>query len=505
MNRILCILLWLCLAFSASAVDVTHCGVVGDGKVINTAFIQHVIDSVSNSGGGEIYFPQGKYLTGTLFLKDNVTLNLEKGAVILGSTDLADYPIISTKYVSHVNRYTNRCLIYAEEANNISIKGEGIIDGQGEHEHFKADIEDPLLSIILRPYVLRFVSCVDVRILGIDMRNSAAWMQHYLDCENLYIEGITVVNHVNYNNDGIDVDNCRNVRILNCRIDTDDDAICFKTTNSIDTCANIVVANCIIGANCNAIKFGTETNGGFRNIAISNCVFYRPNNPTHYSRPHRALGGIVLEVVDGAEMNGITINNISMDGVMTPLFIRLADRGRNFYDGGPRQSIGTLKNITISNVTASAYGAISSSITAVPGAYVENVMLENIRIIHSGGGTQEEANSRNIPEMIADYPETLMFAGAPACGLFVRHVKGLIMGNMYLETLKEDSRAMIYMEDVANCSLSDYIITNPSLEANSVVCRDVQNIQIETRLDNRKKVVLENYSKNVVIDGKYIK
>lgn len=506
MNRIVGIFLCFCFVCRVGALNVTDYGITGDGSTLNTSLIQHLIDSVSEQGGGEIRFSAGRYLTGTLFLRDNITLNLEKGAVILGSTEQADYPVIQTGYVSHVNRYTNRCLLYAENVCNISIRGEGLIDGQGGHENFKADTSDPLLSIILRPYVLRFVSCTNVRIQDIRMQNSAAWMQHYLDCKNLYISGIQIVNHVNYNNDGIDVDNCRNVQILDCNIDTDDDAICFKTTNDSDTCVNIIVANCIIGANCNAIKFGTETNGGFRNVSIANCVFYRSDYPTHYDRPHRALGGIAIETVDGASVDGITVNNISMYGVMTPLFIRLADRGRNFYDGGPAQPIGSLKNITVSNLTATAYGPICSSITAVSGAYVENILLDNIRIIHAGGGSEEEANNRNVPEMEADYPETLMFAGAPACGLFVRHVRGLVLRNMHMGTVEPDYRAVIYMEDVGRCSLSGCVFDNPCDQAARIVCRNVWDIYIETNPVDKKGIVMEGVFENVAVNGKrYVK
>jgi len=469
-------------SLTLTAANVKDFGVKGDGKTLETKKIQAAIDKLSQQGGGELFFPVGQYLTGTIILKDNVTLHISKGAVILGSTSLEDYPITPIKYLSHVNRYTNRYLFFAEGVENIGIKGEGMVDGRGDHVNFTADKNDALLSIIERPYILRFVSCDKVKVTGITLKNSPSWMQHYLHCTNVYIEGLTIFNHGNYNNDGIDIDNCKNVQILSCNIDTDDDGICFKSTNSADVCENIVVSNCIVASNCNAIKFGTETNGGFRNVSISNCSFHRPQLGTIYDRPHRALGGFAISTVDGAVLEGITIDNISMNGVMTPIFLRLANRGRNFYDGGPSQPPGILRNINISNVTAVTEGLVPSSITGIEGHYIENVSLSNIRIITPGGVTLENAQRRNLPEMEKEYPETLLFIDAPAYGLYVRHVKGLMMDNIVFESKAADYRSAMYCEDTHNMMLTRYSFFNPYTLTPFVTMMDVRNISMLNNL-----------------------
>ena len=139
-----------------------------------------------------------------------------------------------------------------------------LLTGKGLHPNFKADEKDELKSILRRPYIIRVISCDRVNINGVTLRNSPAWMQHYLDCSNLLVDGITVFNHGNYNNDGIDIDNCKNVRIVNSCFDTDDDAICFKTTNATGKCENVVVANCVIASNCNALKWGQKRMGRFK-------------------------------------------------------------------------------------------------------------------------------------------------------------------------------------------------------------------------------------------------
>lgn len=464
-----------------AAMDVLSFGAKGDGKTLCTHAIQAAIDKAGVQGG-EVRFPSGTYLTGTLILKDNVTLNLERGAVLLGSTQLEDYPPTPSHYISHINRYTHSCLIYAEGVKNIAIKGEGIIDGQGTHLNFKADENDVLKSILWRPYIIRAVSCEQIKVSGITLRNSPAWMQHYLNCTNILVDGITVLNHGNYNNDGIDIDNCKNVRIVNSNFDTDDDAICFKTTNATGKCENVVVANCIIASNCNALKWGTETNGAFLNFTVSNCALWRSEHPTIYDRDERTLGAIALETVDGALVDGIHIDNIVSNGFMTPIFIRLADRGRNYYDGGPSQTAGILRNISISNMTAKMYGLVTSSISGLVNHPVENVSLNNIHIICEGGGSEEDAHRRNMGDRNKEYPETLIFADAPAYGFFIRNVEGLRMQNIFLESQSEDPRSALYCENVENMSLHRFTFENPEPGAPLIILNQCANIQISGNL-----------------------
>lgn len=468
-------------SLSTAAVDVRSFGAKGDGKTSDTAAIQAAIDRAAEQGG-EVRFPAGTYLSGTLVLKDGVALHLEQGAVLLGSTRPEEYPPTPSRYVSHVNRYTHSSLIYAQGAKNIAITGEGIIDGQGTHPAFAADESDELKSILRRPYVIRFISCERIKISGVTLRNSPAWMQHYLDCTDLLVDGITVFNHGNYNNDGIDIDNCRNVRIVNSSFDTDDDAICFKTTNAAGRCENVAVANCVIASNCNALKWGTETNGAFLNFTVGNCALWRSEHPTIYPRSERTLGAIALETVDGATVDGIHIDNIVSNGFMTPIFIRLADRGRNYYDGGPSQPAGILRNVSISNLTARMHGLVTSSISGLAGHPVQNVTLNNIRIICEGGGSKEDAARREMGDRNKEYPETLIFADAPAYGLFVRNVEGLSMQQVFLEARNKDPRSALYCEHVTDMSLHRFTFGNPDEEAPLMVLNQCRNIQVSGNL-----------------------
>ena len=488
MKKYLFILAGMWIAQAASAtLDVREFGAKGDGKTLDTQAIQAAIDSASACGGETVVLTPGCYLSGTIELKDNVVLRIERGATLLGSTSLDDYPEHISSYLSHVNRYSTRSLILADGAKNIGICGEGVIDGQGSLANYPATETEELMGITRRPYLLRIISCTGIKMKDIRLRNSPAWTQHYLNCENLLVDGIDVYNHGNYNNDGIDIDNCRQVRIVNCHFNTDDDAICFKTTNATGRCENVVVANCVIAANCNAMKWGSETNGGFRNFTIANCVFRRADEPTIYDRPHRTLGGLAIETVDGALLENFNISNISMYGVMTPLFVRLANRARNYYDGGPAQPVGTLRNIHITNLTATMHGLVSSSITGLDGHPVENITLSNVHFICDGGGSEEYARNRNLPSREKEYPETLIFADAPASALFVKNARGLRMNNVQLEVRSADPRALLFVENAEDAALDDITLVNPQ-EAPQLILQNCRDIRIGNLLPNALQI-----------------
>ena len=438
--------------FSTFAKDynVLDFGAKGDGQHIETLAIQNAIEACSKTGG-IVVFQSGKYLSGTIYLKNNVTLHLQKGATILGSTDLANYPENLPEYTFFRKGVIKRALIYAEKCENIAIEGEGTIDGQGFA--FEEPTDKNINSYSVRPYVIWMIQCKNVRTEGIKLQNSALWMQHYLACENLYIHNIEVYNHSNKNNDMMDIDGCKDVIISDCRGDTDDDGITLKSTHG-QANENITITNCILSSHCNAIKCGTESNAGFKNITISNCVI-RPSRDREviYGKPN-GISGISLEVVDGAEMNGIHISNIVMDGPAVPLFIRLGNRARGYDKNLPKPEIGSIDNITISNVTAFDAWAIGSSITGLPGHPVKNITLDNIRIFYKGGGTEEDIH-KTIPEKEGSYPEATMFGNLPSYGMFIRHAENITLQNVELHFQSEELRPALYLEDIENGKFLD--------------------------------------------------
>lgn len=313
--------------------NVLHFGAKTDGITLNTLSIQKAIDVANENGSGTILFPKGVFHSGNIILKSNVTLHLEKEATLLGSTNPLDY--------HGINRW--RALILADDQKNIGISGEGTIDGQGLAVDLNADslyhlgiLKDPNYNIrrnraseYVRPQLVEIVNCKNISISGVNMRNASCWVQTYDLCYNLVIDNINVYSDAFWNNDGIDISDCRNVQITNCVVNSADDGICLKShsPNHFNDC--IYIANCTIRSSASAIKFGTASLGGFKNVKIENIKIY----DTYRS-------AIALESVDGGTLENIDISNILATNTGNAIFIRLGHRN---IDG----EAGMLRNVHI--------------------------------------------------------------------------------------------------------------------------------------------------------------
>lgn len=418
------------LAASAAAIpglfNVRDYEVAGDGRQLNTKALQRAVDACAAARGGVVYFPPGRYLTGTIHLKSNVTLHLETGAVLLGSANLQDYPSTVPAFRSYTDNYTEKSLIYGEKIENVAIEGRGVIDGQGAA--FKGPYK-------VRPYLIRIISSKNVSVTDVTIKDSPMWVQHYLDCDNVAIRGITVSSRSNQNNDGIDIDSSSRVRISDCDISSGDDAIVLKST-SARPCRDVVITNCVLSTACNALKMGTESNGGFENITISNCSIYDAR-----------LAGIALEIVDGGLLDRVSVSNITMHNAGCPIFVRLGNRARLFREGMEKPGVGRLRNVLISNVQAAGANKVGCSITGLPGRPVENITLHNIRIEFAGGGTREDA-SRQVPENPDKYPEYAMFGVLPAYGFYCRHVRNITFDQAETSLASPDQRPALVTDDV---------------------------------------------------------
>jgi hypothetical protein len=441
--------------FADSFYNVTDHGVNGNGVTINTKNIQKVIDECAAKGGGTIFFPTGKYISGTIFFRSNITLYLDAGAELLGNTDLADYPSTIPALRSYTDQYTERSLIYAEKLDHISIIGQGTINGQGD----KFPIRTQPLKV--RPFIIRMIECTNIRLKDVTLKNGAMWTQHYLACENLFIDNIHVDSRAyNVNNDGIDLDGCSRVMISNSYFITEDDAITFKSTLP-RPCKNITISNCIVSSLCNAFKWGTESVGGFENITITNCVIFN----TRYS-------GIALESIDGGKIKNINISNIVMDNVSAPIFIRLGSRMRPYIKDDIKREIGTIENVNISNIFVTGAGGftndmlspmylkakafanplpIGSSILGIPGHSVKNVIIKDITIDHKGGGTKM---GNTVPENENIYPDYDHFGDFPSYAFYCRHVDGLKFENVKVTYRAPEPRPAIWLDDVTNVSIN---------------------------------------------------
>ncbi|MHC4110376.1 MAG: glycoside hydrolase family 28 protein [Planctomycetota bacterium] len=413
--------------------DVRNYGAKPDGKTMCTKSIQKAIDECAKQGGGTVYFPPGSFLSGTIYMKSNVTLRLDTGSTLLGSKNLKDYPPTVQAFRSYTDNYTDKSLIYGEKLKHIAITGNGTIDGQGAA--FKGPYK-------VRPYMIRIIQCQNVQVKDVTIRNSPMWVQHYLACDDVLIDRITVRSRVNGNNDGINIDCCHRVLISNCNIISGDDAIVLKST-SAKSCRNVTVSNCVLSSHCNGLKMGTESNGGFQNIVMTGCSIYDTR-----------LAGIALEIVDGGTMDRVVISNIAMNGVGAPIFLRLGNRARPFKKDMEKPKIGVMRNVTISNIEATGANPTGCAISGLPGHAIENVTISNARLSFAGGGNKQDA-LRAIPEKPTAYPEYSMFGTLPAYGFYCRHVKGLKLRNTQLQLAKSDRRHALVAEDCENLSIDD--------------------------------------------------
>ncbi|UCF15292.1 MAG: glycoside hydrolase family 28 protein [Phycisphaerales bacterium] len=415
--------------------DVRDYGAKAGGETLCTEPIQAAIDKCAAAGGGTVYFPPGRWLSGTVYLGDHVTLRLDSGSTLLGSRDPNDY-------AHRRGDFSSWSLVAGKGLKHIAILGLGTIDVQGSAFRWKDRS---------RPKGIYIEDCRDILIEGVSMRSAGSWMQHYFDCDRLTVRGISVFNHVSYNNDGLNIDSCRDVRITGCVVDSDDDAIVLKS-RSLKPCENVTIANCVVSSHCNAIKMGTESGGGFQNITVTNCTICSPRySKVTYGR-QRGLAALALEIVDGGILDRVSISNITIKGVSVPIFMRLGNRARQYGQDGTKPGVGTFRNVVVSNIVAMGVSSIGCSITGLPGHAVENVSLSNIKLNFDGGGAEEDA-SREIPEKAASYPESTMFGTLPAYGFYCRHVKGLRFSNMQLQTGTPDLRHAVVCEDVEDVSI----------------------------------------------------
>ena len=453
-------------------INIVKYGINCDTNELLTSKIQKLLDSFSNDDV-ELYFPRGTYILSTLFLRSNICINIAKGARILGSSnfndfaplEIVDYPLYQD--ISH--SYFNCSLFVAKKCSNISFKGKGTIDMQSVW-----DEENKNNNVHRGSKVITLVECKNVLIEDLTIKHATDLAVYFVSSENVIIRNLSLNVYI----DGISPDNSKNVLIKNCNVVSGDDAIVFKSSynlNRLDECRNITVKDCSLVSRCNAIKFGTESNGGFKNIFFENINI-----------KNTRMAGIAIESVDGAIIDNIQINNVSMQNVNAPFFIHLGRRMR----GPENLKIGSISNIKISNVTAVgpyvAFKTIpwnyvsyinkmdkqyhwnfwstepitptkeiinkpwqfTSNICGLPDHYLKNITLKNVQI-ELAGGIKKGQYEENVKDDFNGYPEVFVYGWTlPSSGLFCRHIQNLKLDNVNFTVKRKDDRELIIKEDV---------------------------------------------------------
>lgn len=467
-------------------------GAVGDAKTLNTSAIQKAIDAANKNGGGRVVFSKGKFLSGSIILKSGVDLFFEDGAVLLGSIDPNDYP----KFEGI------RALILANASKNISISGNGIIDGQGRElalavdslHHAGIKIDPNYNYRRLRPSdgrgkLISFVKCDAIAMTNITLKNSSGWVQCFEQCTNVVLDYVKVDSRAYWNNDGIDIDGCENVRITNCDVNSADDGICLKSESPGLQNNNIYIANCTVRSSANAVKFGTGSYGSFKNVTIENIKVF-----------DTFRSAIAIESVDGAEIENISVSNITAVNTGNAILIRLGHRNGD--------KPGYIKNVSIKNIKAQIpfgrpdidydlrgpevdyfHNPFPASIAGIPRYSIENVTLENIEISYPGRASKGMAylplsRLKDVMENEKGYPEFTMFGELPSWGFYVRHVNGITMKNIKLTIEKEDFRPAFVFDDVKELRMEN--ITIPSDKTNQIIFKDVISSQLDAAAMKRK-------------------
>ena len=449
-------------------------GVRSNGTTLNTSSIQKGIDYISENGGGRLVFYVGRYLTGTIYLKSNVTIQLEEGAILVGSVNPFDYEM----------NYNWTALIFALDQQNIGITGKGVIDGQGFEVAYnlvdmihKGIVNDPLKydrpRETIRPQNIYFRGCRNIVIKDIMLKDPGSWNQQYDQCRNLVIDNITVDSKSYWNNDGVDIVDCDSVVVSNSYFDAADDGICLKSHSADFICQNVFVYNNTVRTSANGIKFGTVGRGGFRNIRIvKNLVF-----DTYRS-------ALTFAAVDGGIVENIVVDSLRSINTGNVIFLRIGERSGNRK--------GRMNNVRISNIYAEVpatkpdagynyEGPVEdlprnispSSIVGMPDAMIENISLKNIEIHYPGGGNPNYARVGldeldKVPELAANYPEFSMFKELPAWGFYIRHAKNITFENVRLICEKEDYRTAVVLDDVHGASFAGLMVIEPGKKKNEV-------------------------------------
>lgn len=449
---------------------------------MSTQELQSLIDQMNSQGGGRVIFSKGRYVTGQLELKSGVELHLEEGAVLLGSTSPFDYRQVEGKQAAG-DALKDRSLlglIVAMGAHQIAITGKGTIDGQGQalaltidslyHQGVLLDqnynVRRQRPSELVRPTLFNFVDCHDVRVTDIRLRNSAGWGLSFHDCRNMLLSCLDIENRAYWNNDGIDLTDCKHVLVDDCRINSADDGICLKSYDPESCNDSITIRNCEIRSSASAVKFGTASWGGFRHIRINDIRVF-----------DTFRSAIAIESVDGAVIEDVVVDGVTAVNTGNAFFIRLGQRA------GDRKGI--IRNIHISNLKAQIpfgrpdidydlrgpevdyfHNIHPAPICGIPDNCIENVTLENMEVSYPGRASKGMAymplwRVKDVPEQIQKYPEFTMFGELPAWALYVRHVKGLTLRHIRFSLRDTDFRPAFVFDDVKEMKIEN---VSPSVE-----------------------------------------
>ena len=416
----------------------------------NRQAVQSLIDQLADEGGGLVVVPSGRFRTGGLTLRSGITLRLEDGAVLLGSDRKEDY---DTHFIEHFSTPGGArfycALIYAEGCENIAIEGPGTIHGQGGAEAWRCypiPDGDGVWHKPSRPWGIRFWKCREVRLENYRLQASAEWSHHLCDCENLTIRGLDIFNHANANNDGLDLDGCRNVLVEHCRIDADDDAFCIKSTG-FRVNRNIHLRYCTLASRCRIIHVGSESSGPIEDVLIEHCSLVRTKarRKIDPDRADEAAHGISIESVEGSIVRNLRFQDLTLEGCHTAFFVQLGFRGSDHpkYAGHPLEP-GRIEDLHFNRISGVLTAAVASSFTARDGLIpLRGLHFADLWFQVPGNPSLEETENSEVG--VCWDPRTYG-PDLPARGLYFRNVRGVTLDNVNFIAKDPDPRPQVVWE-----------------------------------------------------------
>jgi polygalacturonase len=483
--------------------DVRTYGAAGDGKTLDTEAVNRTIEAAAAVGGGVVVFPAGTYLCFSIHLKSQVHLHLEQGSTILaadsplpgqqtgyngGVYDAAEPNTVWDAYQDYGHNHWHNSLLWGEDIHDFSITGTGLIFGKGLSFGANRNARGTYPIYVAEQAgvgnkAIALKNCHNVLLRDFSILKGGHFGLLLTGVDNLTIDNLKI----DTDRDGIDIDCCQNVRVSNCTVNSPwDDGICPKSSYALGYARptrNLTISNCWVTGyyelgsvldgsfkkfapglhvpRTGRIKCGTESNGGFINITISNCIF-------------EGCQGYALETVDGALFEDLAITNTTMRDLSSPpFFMRLGARLR-----GPKEStkVGTMKRVVISNIACfNAPQSQSPILTGIPGYSIEDVKLSNIYVETVGGATAESAKVR--PEELENgYPDPGRFGPMPASGFFLRHLRNLEMSHVEIANAVADARPAFFLQDVDRADF--FAITAPHGTEGAFALHDVKNLRI---------------------------
>jgi polygalacturonase len=453
-------------ASSQASFDVRRYGAMGDGKTLDTKAIQSAIDAAERVGGGTVLFPAGTYASYSIHLKSNVALYLDHGATLLaasvplegttsGGYDAAEPQGAWEPYQDYGHNHWHNSLLWGENLHDVSILGPGRIWGKGLSRGHQHDTDRPPDSsksgVGNKTIALKL--CRNITLRDFQILEGGWFGVLATGVDNLTIDNL----RIDTNRDGMDIDCCRNVRVSNCTVNSPyDDGICPKSSFALGyprSTENLTITNCFVTGNyqigsvldgtwkpmpasfaghaTGRIKCGTESNGGFRNITISNSVF-------------ESCRGFALETADGAIVEDIVFSNIAMRNItQAPMFLFLGSRMR-----GPKDAaIGTLRRVLLSNIVSSHAGQLPSLMVGIVDHPIEDVKISDV-YLHQQGGAVPAMAAIQPPIKESAYPDPGIYGDLPATGFYLRHVRNLEVSNVEIAIETADARPAFCLQDV---------------------------------------------------------